>query len=112
MWSSCLGYGDTLCKDVIYAFTVTIWAVVQVVQTAKTRDGFLALYLRNIWLLATKNDISLHIKHIEGHNNSIDDALSRLPTGNLKFHNKIHELDQELQWHSIGDHHFLLDLSI
>ena len=39
-------------------------AVVQVVNTGKTRDEWLALCLRNIWLLAASYDISLRIDHI------------------------------------------------
>ena len=52
--------------------------VVQVVKTGKTKDSFLALCIRNIWLLAAAYDIELHIDHIPGHKNIIADTLSRI----------------------------------
>ena len=52
-------------------------SVVQVVGSGKTRDKFLALCIRNIWLLAAYHDIDLEVKHIVGKNNVVADALSR-----------------------------------
>ena len=40
-------------------------AVVQVVNTGKTKDEWLALALRNIWLILATYDIALRIKHIK-----------------------------------------------
>ena len=87
-------------------------AVVQVVQSSKTRDDFLALCLRNICLLTSKNDIDLQIRHVEGSMNPIADALSHLPTGNKNFKAKIHELGDNLHWHNVEEQHFILDLFI
>ena len=53
-------------------------AVVQVVGSGRTRDKFLALCIRNIWLLAAQFDIELEVRHVEGKKNVIADALSRL----------------------------------
>ena len=53
-------------------------AVVQVVESTKSKDDFLAAYIRNIWLLAATFDIDLHISHIQGKNNTIADTLSRI----------------------------------
>ena len=53
-------------------------AMVQVVQTGKTRDNMLSLCLRNIWLITATHDIDLHIEHIQGRSNKIADLLSRL----------------------------------
>ena len=45
--------------------------VCRLLMKKRTRDEFLTLCLRNIWLLTSKNDIDLQIQHIEGHNNPI-----------------------------------------
>ena len=47
-------------------------AVVHVVEANRTRDEFLALCLRNIWLL------EIVVKHIPGKNNIKADVLSRI----------------------------------
>ena len=52
-------------------------AVVQVIQSGRSQDGFLSVCLRNIWLFMAAFDIDLHITHIQGRNNIIADALSR-----------------------------------
>ena len=52
--------------------------VVQVVETGKTKDSFLALCVRNIWLLAASLDIQLNISHVPGIHNVIADTLSRI----------------------------------
>ena len=52
--------------------------VVFVVKTRKTKDPFLALCVRNIWLLKANYDIELHIAQIPRCHNAIADALSRI----------------------------------
>ena len=53
-------------------------AVVQVVETSKTKDPFLAACIRNIWLITAALDINLEVSHIRGADNHIADLLSRL----------------------------------
>ena len=53
-------------------------SVVQVVGSGKTRVKFLALCIRNIWLLAAYHDIDLEVRHIVGKKNMVADALSRI----------------------------------
>ena len=53
-------------------------AVVQVGQTGKTRDSFLAACIRNIWLLMATYDIDLQVQHIAGSQNEAADLLSRI----------------------------------
>ena len=53
-------------------------AVVQVVDTGKTRDPLLATCLRNIWMITAIYDIKISIKHIAGSKNIISDLLSRI----------------------------------
>ena len=52
--------------------------VVQVVETGKTRDTFLGLCIRNIWLITATWDIQLQISHIPGVHNIIADTLTRV----------------------------------
>ena len=67
-------------------------AVVQVVNTGKTRDELLALGLRNIWLLTASCDTTLRVDHIKGSSNNAANMLSQL------FSDKItnHELYQKI----------------
>ena len=48
------------------------------VKTGKSKDPFLALYIRNIWLLTASYDIDLDIAHIPRRCNIIADTLSRI----------------------------------
>ena len=52
-------------------------AVVQVLQTGKTRDPFLATVARNIWFESAIADVSLSYVHIRGRDNKVADTLSR-----------------------------------
>ena len=52
-------------------------AVVQVLNTGKTRDPVLATCARNLWLLAATYNIEFLFTHIAGKSNSIADLLSR-----------------------------------
>ena len=54
------------------------YSVVQVIMSGKTKDPFLALCIRNIWLLTAYNDIELVVRHIPSINNTIADTLSRI----------------------------------
>ena len=53
-------------------------SVVQVVGSGRTRDKFLALCIRIIWLLAAYHDIDLEVKHIVVKKNVVADALSHM----------------------------------
>ena len=61
-------------------------AVVQVVESGKTKDSFLSTCMRNIWLTTATYNIDLHIRHIEGRKNTIADALSRIYSKNICAH--------------------------
>ena len=52
-------------------------AVVQVIQSGKTRNKVLGTCIRNLWLIAASRDIKIEIQHIAGVNNVIADCLSR-----------------------------------
>ena len=52
-------------------------AVVEVLNSGKTRDPFLALCGRNVWLISAMFNIQLVFLHIPGKNNHIADLLSR-----------------------------------
>ena len=52
-------------------------AVVQVLSSGRTKDPFLGACARNIWLIASTNDIDLGYVHIKGKLNCVADLLSR-----------------------------------
>ena len=52
-------------------------AVVQVLNTGRTRDPILATSARNVWLIAATYNIDFRFVHIAGQVNSIADLLSR-----------------------------------
>ena len=80
--------------------------VVQVVKTSKTRDPFLALCIRNIWLITSAYDIDLNIKHIPGVKNVIADTLSRIYSDKPVNHNIFLELKQNYKWDRVFPSHF------
>ena len=53
-------------------------AVVQVVNSGKTRATFLSACIRHIWFITAVHDIDLQLTHIQGRKNVIADALSRI----------------------------------
>ena len=52
-------------------------AMVQVLQSGRTKDPYLAACARNVWLLAAKHDIQITYVHIAGKKNRAADLLSR-----------------------------------
>ena len=74
--------------------------VVQVVKTRKTKDSFLALCVRNIWLLTASYDIALHIDHIPGCRNVITDTLSRIYSENPVNPHILTDLELNYTWDS------------
>ena len=60
--------------------------VVDIFTYGRARDTLMATSAHNIWLLTALYNISLLVVHIEGHNNSIADLLSRWTyiEGNIK----------------------------
>ena len=87
-------------------------AVVQVVQTGRTRDEMLALCLRNIWLLSATYDITVTIKHIRGKANHIADLLSRIYSDKAIHQNLLRDLQDSYTWRKIPIQFFNLDISI
>ena len=74
-------WGSSWCHSSITVYCENL-GVVCVVKTGKTKDPFLALCLRNIWLLTAHYDTDLDIAHIPGCQNTIADALSRIYSSN------------------------------
>ena len=70
-------WGNRWCHSAVDIYCDNL-GVVQVVETGRTRDQFLALCVRNIWLLTASLDIQLHIYHVPGVHNIIADTLSRI----------------------------------
>ena len=66
--------------------------VVFVVKTGKTKDTFLALCVRNIWLLTAYHGIDLQISHVPGCHNSISEAVSRIYSNSTVNNNILKEL--------------------
>ena len=53
-------------------------AVVQAVNSGKTRDKFLNACIRHIWFITAVHNIDLQLTHIQGHKSLIADSLSRI----------------------------------
>ena len=86
-------------------------SVVQVVSSGKTRDKFLALCIRNIWLLAACYDIDLEVKHIVGKKNEVVDALSRIYSDKPVRHEILQCLTQFI-WEEVPLQAFDLDFYV
>ena len=87
-------------------------AVVQVVQTGRTKDQFLALCLRNIWLITASHDIDLHIEHIQGAHNVHADLLSRLYSNKVVDKTLLETMHNTCTWHDIPIQFFNLRYDI
>ena len=86
--------------------------VVQVVETGKTRDTFLGLCIRNVWLITATWDIQLQIKHIPGVHNVIADTLSRVYSDKPVNLTLLQELQEQYVWEHIPGHYFNLNLQL
>ena len=87
-------------------------AVVQVVETSKTKDPFLAACIRNIWLITATLDINLEVSHIRGADNQIADLLSRLYSQKFVNNSLYADLQANYTWHKVPISHFSLNLHI
>ena len=87
-------------------------AVVQVVETSKTKDPFLAACIRNIWLITATLDINLEVSHIRGADNHIADLLSRLYSQKFVNNSLYADLQANYTWHKVPISHFSLNLHI
>ena len=87
-------------------------AVVHVVKTNRTRGKFLALCLRNIWLLAALHDVEIELKHIPGKENIEADVLSRIYSGSLVDEGVLRHLRENYIWDNIPVQYFDLDLHL
>ena len=86
--------------------------VVQVVETRKTRDQFLALCVRNIWLLTASLDIQLNIFHVPGVHNVIAAALSRIYSNKPVNKDILQVLQDNYALNHIPSHYFDLNLHL
>ena len=86
--------------------------VVYVVKTGKTKDPFLALCVRNIWLLTAHYDIDLDIAHIPGCHNTLAGALSRIYSSSIVNINILNQLREQYTWEYIPNSYFDLDLHL
>ena len=77
------------------------YSVVQVIMSGKTKDPFLALCIRNIWLLTAYNDIDLLVRHIPGIDNTLADTLSRIHSPKSVNNKVLQDLLDNYQWECI-----------
>ena len=88
------------------------WAVVQSVQKGNSKDKFLQLCLRNIWLLIAFHDIDLELRHIKGVDNIIADTLSRIYSSKEDHIACKQVLLDSAHWCHIDPSFFMLDTDI
>ena len=87
-------------------------AVVQVINSGKTRDKFLGVCIRNLWLITASHDIQLNLVHIEGKKNSLADALSRIYSAKGIPCALLAHLRNNFEWERIPQQYFNLNLWI
>ena len=78
------------------------YSVVQVIRSGKTKDPFLALCIRNVWLLTAHNDIEIEVNHIPGIKNTIADTLSRINSPNPVNSEILQDLLDNYQWDTVS----------
>ena len=78
----------------------------------KTKDTFLALCLRNIWLLAVLHDVEIEVKHTSGKNNQKADALSRIYSRTQLEECILRDLQENYIWENIPVQYLDLDLHL
>ena len=76
-------------------------AVVCVLQSGKTRDPYMAVCARNIWLWSASYDIDVQFVHIAGKTNVIADLLSRW-TLCASSDKKLYGLVPNAQWQNVS----------
>ena len=87
-------------------------AVVQVVKTGRTKDEWLALALRNIWLILATHDIALNIEHIKGSHNVVADMLSSIYSDKSVNQGLFKHVRDTCTWHRIPIQFFNLNYNI
>ena len=87
-------------------------AVVQVVNSGKTRDNFLSACIGNLWLITASYDIQLTLEHVQGKKNVMADSLSRIYSAKGIPQTLLNYLTVNCQWEKIPHHYFNLDLWI
>ena len=76
-------------------------AVVNVANSGKTRDTYMAQCARNIWWLCAIYDITHRVVHIKGVKNEVADALSRVFSRNPGDHKLIERLKNTKVWDTV-----------
>ena len=84
-------------------------AGVQVMNTHKTKDPFLSICDRNVWLLVASYDISLQVLHVRGKDNAEADRLSRLHSGTTVDLALLQHLRNSCTWDKVPPAMFHLD---
>ena len=85
-------------------------AVVQVLQSGKTRDSTLACIARNIWLEKATHDFELVVDHIPGVDNVVADMLSRWQS--IGSEGVLKSIIPDLQWVFVKTYQLLLNINI
>ena len=81
-------------------------------MTGKTRDLFLALCIRNIWLVMAHSDIDLQIRHIPGVRNIIADTLSHIYSDKPVNSETLQDLLNNYYWKTVPRAHYDFSLHI
>ena len=71
-------------------------AVVQVINSSRTKDSFMGTCLRELWLEVSKFGFQLRAIHLPGEENRVADWLSRWDRG-LSYQNSFHNFISEEQ---------------
>ena len=114
MWNIVIAlrmWGHLWCHSSIQIFCDNL-AVVQVMNTYKTKDPFLSICDRNVWLLAASHDILLQVHHVRGKDNAEANLLSRLYSDTPVHPVLLKRLTDTCTWDKVSPEMFQLDFNI
>ena len=100
------------CQDHNVIIHCDNFAVVQIINSHKTRNSYLGACLRNLWMVVARHNITLSAIHIPGKLNVEADLLSRWHLDIGKNSQTRNDLLNNCHWIKVSTTDFNLDWSV